>query len=55
MTTIAAHDDAVDDQEHTHREKEMDPAGAIEYERGDDPDDEEANASDDADVHESQR
>lgn len=55
MTSIAAHHDAVDDQEHADGEKEMDPAGSVEHERGDRPDDEEADARDDADVHEPRR
>ena len=51
MSSIAAHDNAVDDQKHAQREKELDPARSIEDERGNCPYDEEPNACNDADVH----
>lgn len=55
MSSIAAHDDAVDDQKHADGEQEVDPTGSIEHERGYCPNDEESDASDDADVHVSRR
>lgn len=51
MSSIAPHDDAVDDQENADGEQEMDPPRSVEYERRNCPYDEESNASDNADVH----
>jgi len=51
MSSISAHDDAVDDQEDADGEQEMDPTRSVEDERRNGPYDEESHASDDADVH----
>jgi hypothetical protein len=51
VTPIACDDDAPDDDEHADGEQQMHPPWSAENERANDPDDDERDTDDDAEIH----
>jgi len=51
MSSIAANDDSPDDDEHADSQQQINPAGTVERERADSPDDDQRNADEKTEIH----